>query len=100
MKKIFLLLLLVKSVCAQPPGQWMWIHGPNTPNSAPVWGTQGVPSPANVPPAEYEAAEWTDPSGNFWLFGGFSYAGLWKYQPAINQWTWMKRPNPNNYFGV
>jgi hypothetical protein len=46
---------------------------------------------------------WTDPAGNFWLFGGFghngsfaypvngygAYSDFWRYQPSSGQWTWM-----------
>lgn len=90
---------------AQPPGEWTWMHGDNTPNSPGVFGTQGVASPANKPPALYEPCEWKDNNGNFWLFGGktsmFEAAALWKYDPnpaspTYNQWTWMKGPSVIN----
>lgn len=104
MKKICLLLLVFNSVYAQPPGQWMWIHGSSTPGGPASWGIQGVPAPTNVPPALYEACQWTDLNGNFWLFGGMDnsvnvYSALWKYNPVINQWTWMKGPNTPNFAG-
>jgi PKD repeat protein len=72
----------------------MWLHGSNVVNSAGSYGIQGVSSPANVPPAFYEACEWTDLSGNFWLLGGYhnaaSYGDLWKYDRITNEWTWMR----------
>ena len=75
-------------------GEWVWIKGSNTPNQPGNFGTQGVASPANNPPALYEACEWTDLNGNFWLFGGNNDLGwvgdLWKYDPVTNEWTWMK----------
>src|SRR5689334_1395919 len=76
-------------------GEWVWVHGDNTFNSLGSFGTQGVSSPTNKPPAFYEACEWTDLNGNFWLFGGLAsgfgtYGDLWKYDPTINEWTWMK----------
>lgn len=87
---------------SQPPGEWTWMHGDNTPNSPGVFGVQGVPSPTNKPPHLYESCEWKDNNGNFWLFGGMAfglgeYAALWKYDPnpsssTYNQWTWMKGP--------
>jgi gliding motility-associated-like protein len=106
MKKIYYFFLMINAVCAQPPGEWMWIHGNSTTNSPGNFGVQGVPSPSNVPPALYEPCEWTDLSGNYWLFGGANfasfggtYAALWKYNPVTNQWTWMKGPNTMDYVG-
>lgn len=87
-------------------GMWTWMHGDATANSTGIFGTQGVPSPTNVPPGVYEAASWTDTAGNFWIFGGVSHANgesssLWRYDVATNQWTWMKGPQtfsaPGNY---
>jgi hypothetical protein len=97
MKKIFsafILSFFLNSSYAQP-GEWVWIHGANTVNSAGSFGVQGVSSPTNEPPAFYEACEWTDLNGNFWLFGGLpsgfsAYGDLWKYDPVTNEWTWMK----------
>src|SRR5690242_16901790 len=81
---------------SQNPGEWMWIHGSNTINSTGNFGTQGVPSPTNEPPALYEPCEWTDLTGKFWLYGGEGSAGgndLWRYDPATNEWTWMTGTN-------
>ncbi len=50
------------------------------------------------PGARSASSTWTDLNGNLWLFGGTGFdstgsAGrlndLWKYDPAINQWTWI-----------
>src|ERR1051325_3211231 len=80
---------------SQNPGEWVWIHGSNTSGSNGSFGTQGVPDPSNEPPALYEACEWTDLNGNFWFYGGVdqsfnTHNDLWKYDPATNEWTWMK----------
>ena len=76
-------------------GEWVWIHGPNTVNDPGNFGVQGVSDPANNPPGLYEACEFRDQLGNLWLFGGLSssyqdYGDLWKYDPTINEWTWMR----------
>jgi len=96
--------VLPTGLIAQTPGEWTWMHGDNTPNSLGVFGTQGVPNPANKPPATYEPCEWRDNSGNLWLFGGISNTGhissLWRYDPTTNQWTWMKGPSAFNQNGV
>src|SRR5689334_17548966 len=96
MKKIILLLFALINFpfisSAQNPGEWMWINGSNTLNDMGNHGIKGVPSAANQPPALYEANEWTDLNGNFWLFGGSeSVSGifpndLWTYDPVAGQW--------------
>src|SRR5690242_15007001 len=99
MKKIQLLyfaLLLVLTTSAQQ-GEWTWIHGDAAPNQSGNYGTQGVSSPSNKPPASYEGCEWTDHNGNFWFYGGQHtagnfYADLWKYNPVINEWVWVNGP--------
>lgn len=70
-------------------GEWTWEAGSDTADAdgtSGVYGTEGVASADNVPPARSSAACWFDSSGNFWLFGG---AGadldtgrndLWYYQ--------------------
>lgn len=90
------------------PGEWTWMHGTTFTFSPGNFGVQGVPSPANEPPGVYEACEWSDLNGNFWIFGGYTsasfYNDLWKYDPVINQWTWMKGPgvinDPGNYGAI
>jgi N-acetylneuraminic acid mutarotase len=67
-------------------GTWEWVSGSKTGNASGVYGTQGVASTSNVAGARYLAISWTDPSGNLWLFGGYSNStgelnDLWKYTP-------------------
>jgi len=74
---------------------WTWMSGSNLPNQLPVYGTQGIPSPANSPGARMESAcTWVDDNNHLWLFGGEDDTGqhndLWKYDIATNEWTWMK----------
>ena len=85
--------------------QWTWVSGPNTVNGVGAYGTQG--STALVPPmpmARNYAASWKDASGNFWLFGGNnlmgSYNDLWKYNPTLDQWTWISGSSGPNIASV
>ena len=81
-------------------GEWTWMGGSNLTRQAGVYGTKGMPSSTNFPGARLYAVSWTDPSGNFWLFGGngIDSAGaagqlndLWKYNNG--QWTWVSGLN-------
>jgi hypothetical protein len=103
----FFLFLISAGVEAQPRGQWMWIHGSNINYDLGSFGIRGVTSPSNTPPAIYSAFQWQDLNGNFWLFGGVGSTGssavgfnaLWKYEPLINQWTWMHGSDSFNSLG-
>ena len=66
------------------------MQGNNYQGAPTVWGTQGVFNAANTPGAIYEAEQWTDHQGYFWLADGIM--NLWKYDPTINQWAWIKGP--------
>jgi PKD repeat protein len=95
MKKNLLCLSICLITCPwlafSQAGEWTWMSGVNTTNFQGSFGTQGVPSPTNSPPGEYEDCEWKDHQGNFWLYGGTfnNYGDLWRYNPATNEWTWM-----------
>ena len=79
-------------------GQWAWMGGSTQQNQPGVYGTLGTPAAGNIPGARNQATSWTDPSGNFWLFGGFGRDGagyaaylndLWEFNPSTRQWAWM-----------
>lgn len=88
-----------------------WIRGSSSNGSITgVYGTQGVPSGANDPGTRHGAATWVDTAGNLWLFGGEGFSSvnsysmlndLWRYNPATNEWTWIRGSNgpnaPGNY---
>ncbi|MES2622500.1 MAG: kelch repeat-containing protein [Bacteroidota bacterium] len=90
-----ILLFFCSGIFAQA-GMWTWVKGDTTENAQGNFGTQGVEAPTNTPPGIYEAAEWTDLNGNFWLFGGRGnpyprvYNTLWMYDPVTNNWKWVK----------
>lgn len=66
-------------------GEWMWMGGSSMGSQLGTYGTLGMAGPGNVPGARFNAAQWTDASGNFWLFGGGIpdqfLNDLWEYQP-------------------
>jgi hypothetical protein len=79
-------------------GEWTWMGGSSSGDGVPVWGTQGVPSTANIPGSRVGPVTWTDDAGNFWLFGGESPVNadildsgndLWRFNPTTGEWTWM-----------
>ena len=84
---------------------WTWVSGGKDVNSTGIYGTIGVPDPANVPGARCSAVSWTDQDGNFWLFGGEGFAeepnargllqDLWKWDG--DNWTWV---NGSKYYDM
>jgi N-acetylneuraminic acid mutarotase len=78
--------------------QWTWVSGSSAISGKAVYGTLGVAAMANVPGARWCAMSWTDPSGNFWLFGGIgfdsngsigSFNDLWEFNTSSKEWTWI-----------
>jgi gliding motility-associated-like protein len=89
--------------------EWTWMKGPQGPvNNSGVFGTQGIPAPANHPPSRCETtANWVDNGNNFWIFGGQGFINslgslndMWKYNVNTNEWTWMNGPNTINGAGT
>jgi len=80
--------------------QWTWKGGKSTvplcyanwnddcsqPYLPGVYGSKGVPAPANIPAGVLEAPSWTDKKGNFWLFD--DWGSLWEFTPSTNEWAW------------
>ena len=54
---------------------WTWISGSSSTYQAGVYGTRGVPDPANVPSARHAGVSWADASGNLWMFAGQGWDG-------------------------
>ena len=74
--------------------EWTWMSGSNMANSPGSYGTQGIASSSNQPPARHEiAGRWIDNQNNLWFLGGVEfgyYDDMWKYDITTNEWTWMK----------
>lgn len=74
--------------------QWTWVHGPQAAsNVSGQYGTMGISSPLNIPPARSWGANcWTGIDGKLYLFGGFGsqdFNDLWQYDIPSNEWTWI-----------
>src|SRR6266403_3233560 len=87
--------------------QWTWISGSNTVNQTGNYGTLGTPGATNIPGARQASMSFIDPSGNFWVFGGFDLDSngnpaalndLWQFKAGV--WTWMSGANVVNQTGV
>ena len=85
-----------------------WVKGGNSITQAGQYGTMGTPAPANTPGSREGGATWIDNTGCFWVYGGNGQDflnnngllnDLWKYNPSLNVWTWMKGSNNNNQGG-
>ncbi|MFX1274266.1 MAG: Kelch repeat-containing protein [Promethearchaeota archaeon] len=86
---------------------WIWMSGSTTIDVNGIYGTNGVPSPANLPGGRYGAVSWMDSNDNLWLFGGEGYSesgekdllnDLWKFDGVT--WTWMSGNKTTNINGV
>lgn len=93
--------------------EWTWQSGSTLVDRAGSYGTMGVSDPSNVPGARTDAATWTGPGGDLWLFGGFGYgldqytagelSDLWRYDIATGEWTWVsgnRGLNGRGYYGT
>ncbi|HYV95566.1 MAG TPA: PKD domain-containing protein [Chitinophagales bacterium] len=68
--------------------EWTWASGSSGQNGSGAYGTKGIASTNNSPPAYMGSIAWIDDSCNLWLFGGvhiwYAYKSntLWKYIPG------------------
>jgi Secretion system C-terminal sorting domain/Galactose oxidase, central domain len=104
----FLLFATFSSAQISPQTPWTWMKGDNTINQAGNYGLINVASSSNKPGSRNYSTTWTDANGNLWLFGGSGYGtsnvgylnDLWKFDPLIKQWIWMKGDNTINQYSV
>jgi hypothetical protein len=70
-------------------GMWTWVGGSNLAGGTEVDCGLGCFAATNIPEANEMGANWTDLSGNFWLFGGWGSKGtdMWEYSPTKNEWA-------------
>ncbi len=67
-------------------GDWTWMSGDSSSTPTAFYGTLGESSPLTVPAPSYEATEWKDLNGNFWLYDNHD---LWMLDPTELAWTWF-----------
>jgi hypothetical protein len=68
--------------------EWVWEKGPNTSGQPGNYGTQGVASAFNIPPARSNSTTWVDNNGDLWMFGSAQWGAyytndLWKLSNPI-----------------
>jgi len=80
-------------------GIWSWVNGSNMTAQAGFFGTQGATPTPCYPGIRENAVMWTRPNGELWIFGGSGPVNsngsvvlndLWKYDPSISEWTWIR----------
>jgi hypothetical protein len=86
-------------------GEWAWMGGSDLAGASGVFGTEYQFAASNDPESRSGAANWTDQSGRFWLFGGNATSSpknsgevndLWVFDPsqgAHGEWAWMGGSN-------
>ena len=83
-------------------GLWTWVKGPQIGvDPTGNFGTLGVESPTNLPPAGWTYTNWKDAEGNFYIWGGQSSNGgnlgsVWEYKPSTNNWIWIAGIQPDD----
>jgi len=72
--------------------QWTWMKGDKATSYITIYGQQNVFNTNNKPGGRRGMAAWKDATGKFWILGG-DINELWKYDPSLNQWTWVSGSN-------
>jgi N-acetylneuraminic acid mutarotase len=65
---------------------WAWISGSASVSQIGLYGTEGVPSPNNVPGARSGSPAFTDAAGGLWLFGGYGMDSLGTFSLLNDLW--------------
>ena len=102
---IFLRFFIFENTASAQNFQWTWVKGNASYNNVGIYGAKGVSAAANKPGGRWGGLNWTDQTGNLWLFGGFGYGksgfgmlnDLWKYNIAANEWTWVSGSDDGSY---
>jgi N-acetylneuraminic acid mutarotase len=76
-------------------GTWTCVNG----GGAASFGTKGVASPNNLPPAGSGASWFDNAGGKVWLFADH-YNALWQYNLGSGIWTWVSGSSTQGVSGV
>ncbi|MBN2393342.1 MAG: hypothetical protein JXR84_21605, partial [Anaerolineae bacterium] len=87
---------------------WTWVSGSDVADQPSVYGTKGIPHPANVPGARMSSVTWTDTRGHLWLFGGGDSNNVGWIVPTMNDlweydggnWTWVSGTDIKDQPGI
>jgi N-acetylneuraminic acid mutarotase len=104
MKKYLIILILTFIILDKINAQvnannWTWIKGSNVIDQPGYYGFNGIPNVFTSPGGRQAHVASSTISGKLLLMGGFGkdYAGndgkqndLWQFDPATNNWTWLK----------
>ncbi|HOZ69578.1 MAG TPA: kelch repeat-containing protein [Chitinophagaceae bacterium] len=91
-----------------PTTPWTWMKGDHSIDNLGIYGTKGTAASTNKPGARTSATTWRDNTGNLWMLGGLGMSNseqgylndLWKFNPEINQWTWIKGDSSIQQYGI
>jgi hypothetical protein len=83
----------------QGPGTWTWLGGSRNNAAVGVYGTKGVPSPANWPGARSRFTSWYLPiKQEYWIFGGEIADGGTFREIFVRKYRGTKKKRP--YFSI
>src|SRR5690349_11552056 len=103
-KRMLLILILFQFIsgdekCLAQAGIWTWMHGDTTlPNNYSIVGPAGQFGTSYRPIVYYEQNSWKDKQGIFWYMTHSD--SLWKFDPSINQWAFIRGSGYTANFGV
>ena len=93
-----LMLGIVHPTARAQTSAWTWMSGSATTGQSGVYNTKGSFTVGSMPGSRIGAVNWTDTSGDLWIFGGggndasgnFGFLNdLWEFNPTSNSWAWM-----------
>ena len=88
--------------------EWTWLKGGTSVSKSGIYGNKGEAAASNRPGARQSPVAWTN-GGKLYLFGGYGLTegiainylnDLWEYDPATNNWTWLKGEKEHNQPGI
>lgn len=81
---------------------WKWIGGDTVTNSVGSFGTKGLASATNSPPARWSYTKWRD-KDKLYIFAGTGTGArndVWSFNLTTGLWTWEQGPNTTSDPGL